>query len=428
MEKTYVIADTPKVSRYIKLYKGMLEYAAMLQLNLVAIMLYTLLLSRATLSNRNGWRDEQGRIYVIMPRDEAAKALGCTKGSALKAFRALIKAGLLTEQPRVNRKHCTIAPYLYPKQWGCPGPRLSIEQIMAGELPYLTSSNISVISDAYLELPTELVERQDITLRAKMLYAIVLDITKLSVDHGRCDSDGRYWCEIDATRAQAMLGCGHAALSDAYKELSTARLITRVRVEYGCGMRTYLHPCWGGNQIDGVREDITPNCLTDTPQISEVEEDNHLDFAPQVAEKTTQVNSINLSPHNYQQGGSICACPRDAAAKRFREQILADAIIRDWVLLPDGAHRLAILSLAIDVMTDDSLSAARRFQVGDAYVNRADLLAEYDSIDCETMRVLIGHVAQIWTTIRKPVPYLRRALYTARDDHFDEIEYRHVFR
>lgn len=145
MVKRFVVADTPKLQHYIRIYKDMLQCAEKLQLNLVAIMLYALLMHRASLSHRNGWRDEQGRIFVIMTREEAARELGCTKGTAVKAFKALVGAGLLEEKARVNRRNCMIAPYLFLKQWGCPSSRLSIEQIIDGTLPYLTSANINVI-------------------------------------------------------------------------------------------------------------------------------------------------------------------------------------------------------------------------------------------------------------------------------------------
>lgn len=51
-----------------------------------AKMLYTLLLDRATLSQKNNWVDEQGRIYVIYPLSNLAKDLGCCVSSVTRAF------------------------------------------------------------------------------------------------------------------------------------------------------------------------------------------------------------------------------------------------------------------------------------------------------------------------------------------------------
>ena len=56
-----------------------------------AKMLYTLLLDRATLSQKNNWVDEQGRIYVIYPLSNLAKDLGCCVSSVTRAFTELEK-------------------------------------------------------------------------------------------------------------------------------------------------------------------------------------------------------------------------------------------------------------------------------------------------------------------------------------------------
>ena len=57
-------------------------------------MLYTLLLDRATLSQKNNWVDKQGRIYVVYPLAHLAKDLGCCISSVTRAFTELEKADL----------------------------------------------------------------------------------------------------------------------------------------------------------------------------------------------------------------------------------------------------------------------------------------------------------------------------------------------
>ena len=60
-----------------------------------AKLLYVLLLDRSTLSQKNGWQDSEGRIYIVYPIAEIAEMLdkGCTtiKG----ALNELDAAGLL---------------------------------------------------------------------------------------------------------------------------------------------------------------------------------------------------------------------------------------------------------------------------------------------------------------------------------------------
>ena len=74
-----------------------LPYARfLLDINLshTAKLLYTLLLDRATLSQKNNWVDSQGRIYVVYPLSHLAKDLGCCISSVTRSFSELEKADL----------------------------------------------------------------------------------------------------------------------------------------------------------------------------------------------------------------------------------------------------------------------------------------------------------------------------------------------
>lgn len=74
-----------------------LPYARFLldtDLSHTAKLLYTLLLDRATLSQKNNWVDSQGRIYVVYPLSNLAKDLGCCISSVTRSFAELEKAEL----------------------------------------------------------------------------------------------------------------------------------------------------------------------------------------------------------------------------------------------------------------------------------------------------------------------------------------------
>ena len=74
-----------------------LPYARFLldiKLSHTAKLLYTLLLDRATLSQKNNWVDSQGRIYVVYPLSHLAKDLGCCISSVTRSFSELEKADL----------------------------------------------------------------------------------------------------------------------------------------------------------------------------------------------------------------------------------------------------------------------------------------------------------------------------------------------
>ena len=62
--------------------------------------LYGILLDRMGLSVKNGWLDEQGRVYIIFPVQEVMDALGCADNKATKLFRELEKFGLIERKRR----------------------------------------------------------------------------------------------------------------------------------------------------------------------------------------------------------------------------------------------------------------------------------------------------------------------------------------
>ena len=75
-----------------------LPYARFLldtDLSHTAKLLYTLLLDRATLSQKNNWIDAQGRIYVLYPLSNLAKDLGCSVSSVTRSFSKLENAQLV---------------------------------------------------------------------------------------------------------------------------------------------------------------------------------------------------------------------------------------------------------------------------------------------------------------------------------------------
>ena len=75
-----------------------LPYARFLldtDLSHTAKLLYTLLLDRATLSQKNHWVDERGFVYVIFPISSLSEALRCSTMSIKRALRSLEDADLI---------------------------------------------------------------------------------------------------------------------------------------------------------------------------------------------------------------------------------------------------------------------------------------------------------------------------------------------
>ncbi len=65
-----------------------------------AKLLYGLLLDRMALSQRNGWFDDQNRVYIIFTIEDGKAALGCAEQKIIKLLNELEKKGNLIERKR----------------------------------------------------------------------------------------------------------------------------------------------------------------------------------------------------------------------------------------------------------------------------------------------------------------------------------------
>ena len=78
-----------------------------------AKLLYALLLDRTTLSQRNGWQDDQGRTFIVYPIAEIAEMLDKGQTAIKAALNELDAAGLLERKragfSAANRLVCEAA-------------------------------------------------------------------------------------------------------------------------------------------------------------------------------------------------------------------------------------------------------------------------------------------------------------------------------
>lgn len=86
----YLTAKTP-LPQYLPYARFLLNA----ELTHKAKLLYTLLLDRATLSQKNNWVDTVGRVYVLYPIANLARDLHCSRSSITRAFTELENSGLL---------------------------------------------------------------------------------------------------------------------------------------------------------------------------------------------------------------------------------------------------------------------------------------------------------------------------------------------
>lgn len=75
-----------------------------LPLSLNAKLVYALLLERTTLSQQNGWVDDDGRVFIIYPIQRIAQDLGRSERTICTALRELDRAGLLRRVRKANNQ------------------------------------------------------------------------------------------------------------------------------------------------------------------------------------------------------------------------------------------------------------------------------------------------------------------------------------
>lgn len=82
----------PKIILFDKRFRG---------ISADAKLLYGILLDRMSLSLKNNWVDDKGRVYIIFTIDEVMQALGCADNKATKLMEELEhKAGLIERKRR----------------------------------------------------------------------------------------------------------------------------------------------------------------------------------------------------------------------------------------------------------------------------------------------------------------------------------------
>lgn len=86
-----------------------------------AKLLYGLLLDRMSLSAKNGWYDELGRVYIYYPMDEIQEALGCGHDKAIKLLAELDAGKGVGLIERVKQGQGRPAK-IYVKQFTSPMP------------------------------------------------------------------------------------------------------------------------------------------------------------------------------------------------------------------------------------------------------------------------------------------------------------------
>ena len=100
MTLDYFYGQSGELFSYFRIPKALFQDRRFRQLSTDARTLSGILLDRISLSVKNGWLDEQGRVYIIYTVREVQESLCCAEHKAVKLFRELEQLDLIERKCR----------------------------------------------------------------------------------------------------------------------------------------------------------------------------------------------------------------------------------------------------------------------------------------------------------------------------------------
>ena len=112
----YFYGKTGELFSFYRIPKALFQEPQFQSLSTDAKILYGILLDRMSLSVKNGWLDEQNRVFIIFTIEDVKRALCCADNKATKLLRELEKFGLIERKRRgQDNDHFLILPSVYEK-------------------------------------------------------------------------------------------------------------------------------------------------------------------------------------------------------------------------------------------------------------------------------------------------------------------------
>lgn len=96
----YYRSKQNKLFSFYRIPKALFEEVYFQKLSTSAKMLYSILLDRMSLSARNSWVDEQGRVFIIFTIEDVKRVLCCADNKATSLLRELETFGLIERKRR----------------------------------------------------------------------------------------------------------------------------------------------------------------------------------------------------------------------------------------------------------------------------------------------------------------------------------------
>ena len=100
MTLDYFYGQVGELFSFYRITKALFLESRFQNLSTDAKTLYGILLDRMSLSAKNGWLDEQGRVFIIFTIEDVKRALCCADNKATKLLRELEEFGLIERKRR----------------------------------------------------------------------------------------------------------------------------------------------------------------------------------------------------------------------------------------------------------------------------------------------------------------------------------------
>ena len=145
----YFYGQSGELFSYFRIPKALFQDHRFRQLSTDARTLYGILLDRMSLSAKNGWLDEQGRVYIIYTVREVQESLCCAEHKAVKLLRELEDIDLIERKRRGLGRPSLI----YVKDFSSGLPKAQVQNC--------PNSNSGAAESAILEQPKPQANKTD---------------------------------------------------------------------------------------------------------------------------------------------------------------------------------------------------------------------------------------------------------------------------
>ena len=145
----YFYGQSGELFAYFRIPKALFQDSRFRQLSTDARTLYGILLDRMSLSAKNSWVDEHGRVYIIYTVREVQESLCCAEHKAVKLFRELEDIDLIERKRRGLGRPSLI----YVKDFSSGLPKAQVQNC--------PNSNSGAAESAILVLPKPQANKTD---------------------------------------------------------------------------------------------------------------------------------------------------------------------------------------------------------------------------------------------------------------------------